>query len=89
MRRQDRNCVILSEVYLRGRSKYDVKKDVNRGFENYGSGGHALVFMTQGLNTQWVLPVAFFFVSKTCLRTILSFILKEVISSLFNLGLNV
>ena len=41
----------------------------------------------QGLNSKWVLPVAFYFVSKTCPSTILAVLLKDVITALTNMGL--
>lgn len=93
----DRKCVVLfDEMYLRGRLWYNVVKRLVSGFEDFGPDGrthliadHALMFMVQGLNTQWILPIAFHFVSKTCPTAMLKTCLKSVIKTLADNGLQV
>ncbi|KAK3925978.1 DNA transposase [Frankliniella fusca] len=94
---EDRNCVVaFDEVFLRGRLSYNRQQNKVTGFENYGHKGstnrladHALVFMAQGLYEKWTFPVAYCFVSKTCPSTMLKLLIRDVVKSLFAIGLNV
>ncbi|KAK3930924.1 Transposable element P transposase [Frankliniella fusca] len=94
---KDRHCVLLfDEIFLRGHLRYVSSLKMVHGFEDYGPDGrthliadHALGFMVQGLNAHWVLPIAFYLVSKTCPSTILKKCIKSVIRSLRDVGLTV
>ncbi|KAK3907334.1 Transposable element P transposase [Frankliniella fusca] len=94
---KDRHCVLLfDEIFLRGHLRYVSSLKMVHGFEDYGPDGrthliadHALGFMVQGLNAHWVLPIAFYLVSKTCPSTILKKCIKSVIRSLRDIGLTV
>ena len=94
---KDKVCTVLfDEVYLRGHLRQRLKHKKIEGFEDYGLHGrshlvadHALVFMVQGLGFQFVLPIAYYFVSKTCPATMLKILLKDVINVLLSIGLTV
>lgn len=93
----DLDCVVsFDEMFLRGSLFFNKGKNIVEGFENYGHRGrtnrvadHALVFMAEGLNSKWTLPVAYFFVSKTCPSQMLKLLIKDVVKALFGIGFNV
>ncbi|KAH0819018.1 hypothetical protein GEV33_003773 [Tenebrio molitor] len=66
------------------------------GFEDIGHLGrtnkaanHALVFMVRGVRKQWKQVIAYYFTSKTIQTANLKFLIKEIISQLQGIGLNV
>ena len=90
-------CIIsFDEMFLRGSLYHHHGHNIIDGFEDYGHRGrtnriadHALVFMAQGLETKWVMPVAYFLVSKTCPSSMLKLLIQDVVSKLISIGLTV
>lgn len=88
--------VAFDEMFLRGNLYFNQRLNIVDGYEDYGHRGrtnriadHALIFMAQGLKSKWVLPVAYFLVSKTCPSTMLKNLIKDVINALVSAGLTV
>lgn len=66
------------------------------GYEDNGEnkranrqGNHALVFMVRGLNSDWKLPVAFYFVDGTSPSNMLAQLIRKVIQELKKIGIHV
>ena len=89
-------ALMFDEVYLNKGFYYNKRGQRVDGFEDYGNGrktdkvaDHALVFMVQGLKRKWTMPVALYFVHKTCHYQMLKALIQQVLGSLFDLGLTV
>ena len=89
-------ALMFDEVYLNKGFYYNKRGQRVDGFEDYGNGrktdkvaDHALVFMVQGLKRKSTMPVALYFVHKTCHYQMLKALIQQVLGSLFDLGLTV
>ncbi|KAK3932023.1 DNA transposase [Frankliniella fusca] len=95
LKSRDRQCVLLfDEVFLRGRFLNNNIKNIVTGFEDFGQRGrtdfiadHAMVFMVQGLHVKWTLPIAYYFVSKTCPASLLKYLIEDVVKALTDIGI--
>lgn len=86
----------FDEVFLNMGLYYNPKTGLVEGYEDYGKNGrtdresnHALVFMVRGLNAEWKLPIAFYFVDGTCPSAMLTQLIPQVIRELKKIGISV
>jgi hypothetical protein len=97
MNQADSNCTLLfDEISLCQGFHYERVQQYLSGFEDIGHLGrtnkaanHALVFMVRGVRKQWKQVIAYYFTSKTIQTANLKFLIKEIISQLQGIGLNV
>lgn len=92
-----RKCTLkFDETFLAQQLTFDITRDKIVGFVDLGTVGrqneyanHGLVFLIHGVRKTWKQPLAYYF-TKNCIKTNnLVFILKEIITSLQNIGLTV
>ncbi|CAH1366216.1 unnamed protein product [Tenebrio molitor] len=97
MNQADSNCTLLfDEISLCQGFHYERVQQYLSGFEDIGHLGrtnkaanHALVFMVRGVRKQWKQVIAYYFTSKTIQTANLKFLIKEIISQLQGIELNV
>lgn len=93
----DRVCsVTFDEIALSTGFTYAKNVDEVIGYVDLGSLGkrnepanHALVFMVQGIRKSWKQPVAYYFTKDTVQSQHLRILLKDVITALQSVGLNI
>lgn len=93
---ENRICsLIFDEMSLEPSLGYNKKTDSINGFEDCGDGkkqkfaDHAMIFMARGLRKKWKQPIAYFFSEHGMSSPHIVRNLKEIISSLHNIGLKV
>ncbi|CAG4934587.1 unnamed protein product [Colias eurytheme] len=88
--------LLWDEMSIRKHLWYNPKEDVIEGFQNHGTQGrfsqvasHALVFMVVGIRKKVKQPVAYYLSCGSVTADRLSVLIKEVLSSCFEAGLNI
>ncbi|GFO32184.1 transposable element p transposase [Plakobranchus ocellatus] len=92
----DRLCsLIFDEMAIKEYVSYSVKDDKVVGYEDFGSfqtkfiANHATVFMVHGIVSPWKQPIGFFFSSGPIDHRILSSLIREALSLLLDMKLDV
>lgn len=93
----DKYCVLMfDEMSLSKGFHYNHYQQKLSGFIDLGSLGtrneaakHALVFMIRGIRKQWKQVVAYYFTGSSILTTDLKYLIKEIISELLGIDLNI
>lgn len=93
----DRTCILMfDEIALSEQATLDKSHDKIIGYVDLGCLGRknefanqALVFMIHGLHKTWKQPIAFYFTRDTIKTADLKYLIKEVITALQGIGLEV
>lgn len=96
MSKQMKECVLLFDgMSIKKAIEYSKAKDLIEGFEDLGELGRkpilakeALVLMLRGIYSNWKIPIAFYFTENGVKCNELIAILKKLLSSLKDIGLN-
>lgn len=97
MNEQERQTVLMfDEISIKKHLSFNEKRDVIEGFEDLGSHGrspriasHVLMFLVRGILHKWKMPIAYFLSGSATEGKILSEIIREVLTSISNAGLQV
>jgi hypothetical protein len=93
----ERNVVLMfDEISIKKFLSFNEKRDLIEGYQDLGSlgrsplvGNHVLMFVVRGLYMKWRMPVAYFVSSGVTEGKILSELIKQVVSALTDIGLNI
>ena len=92
---KEKACTVcFDEMYIKEFIEYSKEFDFIEGFEDLGHYGRTnksancvLVFMAQGIYSQWKFPIAYFLAHSGVNKTILKNLIIDVLQKLFEVGL--